>query len=452
MARDPRMQYLQRLHLSYYVRIKVPPSLQSKVGNTHIRKALHTRSLDEANHLKWPMIARIKRELEQLKTADPDGVKAGMYRDAIREANEAGDGQSVETLELLAVEHAEKVHQSTGNLLKAQTWYQLATTDQRPLSELLDEWLDGSEYVSNTKVKHRKAFEEFKAWAGGDCLPSAVDDRMAINYVDMHLKPQKLGNRTKSGKLGSLSAFWNWMGRKLYVTKGFNPWHNHDLPSKVDHKRSPDKRPYTDRELVTLLSGFSAADTTKYSDKTILPSIVLLGLYTGAREEELCKLKVEDIDEVEGAYYVRVVDSKTESGRREFAVSHPIPVAVLRHRLSRVTSGYIYPDLKEFGRDGKRSHYVSKQFGVIRRKLGIPDGTDFHSFRRNLMTLAENLGIEYVPIARYVGHKVSTLMHDTYSGGSWRQTSLKLASQIKYGEEIERAAKGLLRVYAPLAT
>lgn len=342
VAADPRTKYLQKLGHSWYVRIKVPPALQKLAGNTHIRRALHTRSLDEANVLKWPVIARIKRELEQLKRSDPEGTKAQLYRDQITEARNAGDHLSAETLELLAVDDAEKLHEATGSLEKARAWYQLATVDGKSLTELLDEWLDSSEYKAHTKDKHRKAFEEFKVFMGGDCLPSAVTDKVALDYVDDHLRPQKLANRTKSGKLMSLSAFWNWLGSKLYVPKGHNPWKGHKMASKVDHKRNPDKRPYTDEELVKLLSGFMGADKTQYGDKSVMPSIVLLALYTGAREEEICSLKVDDIDEANGAYFVRVQDSKTKAGVRELAISHPVPVAILKHRLSKVKEGHIY--------------------------------------------------------------------------------------------------------------
>lgn len=262
--------------------------------------------------------------------------------------------------------------------------------------------------------------------------------------MDNYLRVQKLGRETKSGRLTSLSTFWGWLGSKLHVAKGSNPWKGHKLSTKVDLKRSPDKRPYTEQELAALLSGFQGAIDTRSKDKTALASLVLLGLYTGARLEELCRLTVEDLSEAEGVYYARVADAKTEAGKREFAISHAVPVAVLKARLAAVKTGFIFPDLKVGGRDQKRSHYVSRQYTVIRRKLGIPDGTDFHSFRRNFMTLAENKGIDYVSVARYVGHQVPTLMHSTYSGGSWRSTSLKLARQVNYGKEIEEAAKGLL--------
>ena len=313
------MKYLQRLHLSYYVRVKVPPSLQKIVGNTHVRKALHTRSLDEANQLKWPMIARIKRELEKLKTSDTTGDKASTYREAIKEARDAEDYDSMETLELLASDHAEEIHKATASLAKAQAWYALATTESKTLGELLDDWLESSEYTTHTKDKHTKAFQELIAYLGGDCLPSAVTDRVAIAYVDSHLKPQKLGNKTKAGKVGSLAAFWKWMGRKLHIPKGFNPWHGHELATKIDLKRNPNKRPYTAAELVALLSGFQGS--SKGKNTATVASLVLLGLYSGARLEELCRLTVDDLDEVDGAFFARVIDSKTEAGKREWAAA-----------------------------------------------------------------------------------------------------------------------------------
>jgi integrase len=444
VATDSKTKYLQKLGHSWYVRIRVPPSLQAKVGNTHIRRALHTRNLDEANALKWAAIASIKRDLGKLRLLDMDGDKARLYRDAINRARESQDYQTVESLELLAEDHAEEIYQSTGNLAKAQDWVTLAITDQKPLSDVLEDWLAKAEYTQQTKDKHRRALGELKAYLKGDWLPSMVTDRVALDYVEEYLKPLKLGKETKAGRLGSLSTFWGWMGKRLIVPKGYNPWHGQDMATKVDLKRSPDKRPYRDEELAKLLSGFQGAIDTRSSDKTALASLVLLGLYSGARLEELCRLTVEDLCEADGVFYANVVDSKTEAGKREFAISHATPVAILRHRLATIKTGFIFPDLKVGGRDQKRSHYVSRQYTVIRRRLGIPDGTDFHSFRRNFMTLMENLGVEYILVARYVGHQIPTLMHSTYSGGSWRQTSLRLANKVSYGEDIDGAAKVLL--------
>jgi len=74
--------YLQQLGLSWYLRVKVPLPLQSKVGNTHIRRALGTRDLDEANRRKWRALAQVHEYFDALSSGDttqrlPDPLRLG---------------------------------------------------------------------------------------------------------------------------------------------------------------------------------------------------------------------------------------------------------------------------------------------------------------------------------------------------------------------------------------
>lgn len=59
---------LQQLGQSWYIRIKIPAALRGRVGNTHIRRALHTRDLDEANRRKWPALAQVRAYLDSLES------------------------------------------------------------------------------------------------------------------------------------------------------------------------------------------------------------------------------------------------------------------------------------------------------------------------------------------------------------------------------------------------
>jgi len=69
------------------------------------------------------------------------------------------------------------------------------------------------------------------------------------------------------------------------------------------------------------------------------------------------------------------------------------------------------------------------------------------------ITMMENLpAIEYIVQARYVGHQIPTIFHKTYSGGSWRQTSLALSQRFKFGPEVEEAATKLMGYASGLAT
>ena len=63
-----KRHYLQQLGQSWYIRIKVPAALRDRVGNTHIRRALHTRDLDEANRRKWLALAQVRAYLDSLES------------------------------------------------------------------------------------------------------------------------------------------------------------------------------------------------------------------------------------------------------------------------------------------------------------------------------------------------------------------------------------------------
>lgn len=123
MAKNPR--YLQKLGLSWYVRVKVPASLQAVVGNTHIRKALHTRDLSVAEKLKWAEVARIKSELNRLKTIDPLQLRAKEWREGLRGLY----GHQRATIEEVISDEAEKIEKETGSYDKAKLWHDLATAD-----------------------------------------------------------------------------------------------------------------------------------------------------------------------------------------------------------------------------------------------------------------------------------------------------------------------------------
>lgn len=58
----------------------------------------------------------------------------------------------------------------------------------------------------------------------------------------------------------------------------------------------------------------------------------------------------------------------------------------------------------------------------------------------------ENLGLDQVKIARYVGHELPTIAFTVYSGGSSDQTNIEVAKRIQYPENVERARGQSLRL------
>jgi integrase len=126
----------------------------------------------------------------------------------------------------------------------------------------------------------------------------------------------------------------------------------------------------------------------------------LLGLYTGARLEELCQLRPDDIGERDGIPFLRIIDLededrqvrttvKTVESRREVPI-HPALVqagflAYVQHVRTK-KKDWLFPDLKP-GAYGKRGANWSKWWGRWRTSLGIGGRAKcFHAFRHLFKT------------------------------------------------------------------
>ena len=171
-----------------------------------------------------------------------------------------------------------------------------------------------------------------------------------------------------------------------------------------------------------------------------------LGLFTGARIDELCSLRQGDV-RIEGGFaYIRIARSKTDAGVRTLAVAHPIPLDVLRarYRKSSPASSQLFPELKGGGYDKKLSWHVGQAFRHHRNKQGLNGETDFHSLRRTFITRLENLRVDQVRIARYVGHSLPTLAFQLYSGGATEATQRATGKIVAYPHPVELAVRQFL--------
>lgn len=410
-----KTQYLQRLGQSWYLRVKVPRALQRQVGNTHIRRALGTRDLDEAVRRKWAALAQVQAYLQALPAA-----QAGPRPPLPKLPAASGP---------FAVNCNPPPHPGLQSIAHAP-----AFTDAG-LDGLLERWLDSSGCLKTTRFQRRQAYAELREFLGGDRTADAVTAALAGEYVDEHLKRSRDSPGTRRRKLSALGAFWEWMASRRFVPKGVNPWKGFRISSKSAAK----KRPYTMPELVRLFSGAPSYPA--------LREIMALGLYTGARIDELCSLTVVDIRWARGAAFVRVAKSKTHAGERTLAVLHSIPVAILKARSHRsdAPASQLFPELRGGGYDKKLSWHVGQAFRYHRNKQTLGGETDFHSLRRTFITRLENLGVDQVHIARYVGHALPTLAFKVYSGGSTETTQRATARAVAYPAAVEAAVRRFLR-------
>lgn len=427
-------RYLCRLGGTWYVRVKVPRPLQGRVGNTHIRRALGTGDLDHANSLKWPLVARIQAHLAALGRSqsatwvDPlasPGIAAGAALGA--PAGSAPDGLA----------DAPAVRSAATALPSRLTTRAIAQGGT--LDALVDRWLSSADYLKQTKQQHREAYGVLRQFLGRDVAPTEVTGELAVEFVDSCIKRTGWSYATKRRKVNSLVAFWNWLAESLVVPKGANPWTGFRLASKGNAgKATRTKRPYSDDELITLFG--------QRPDYPGLADVMVCGLLTGMRIEEVCGLRCSDVTpDEDGCWWVNIRKAKTKAGIRRIAVAHGLLVPILQRRTAAASGkdAQLFPEFRGGGYDAKLSWAVSKAFGRFRKLRGLTGETDFHSFRRTFITTLENLGVDQVQIARYVGHELPTLAFAVYSGGSNEATARAIARRVQVSAEVE----GVLRVF-----
>lgn len=441
-------QYLQKVGNTYYARVKVPRTLQRTVKQTHLRRSLKTSSRAEANLRKHAVVSEIKAELAALRSNPPaDGIpfslaEARAFRAQLEQVRLHGDDDEVETLEIAASDFAERMERLHGTE-RASRWYRVATASGENLKELHDRWLSVSDYKESTKAGHRKALQEVLTYMRNEeARPEDVTQKVAIAYIDHDLMERGLAHATIRDRLVSLGGFWKWLASRGAVRGGINPWAGHKISKKQNPGTRPPKRGYTDAEVVRLLKGNETVK--RWPTYSYLPDLIILGLFTGAREEELCSLTAAQVEASRGHYVFKIKDAKTKAGIRYVAVTHPAPVAVLKRRLKGLSeAAQVFPELTPGGLDDKLSSSAVKAYGRYRRACEVPDGTDFHSFRRSVVTVLERAGVSQVSIARFVGHKVGTLAADTYSDGGTKALALEVAAKVRYSPAVEQAALAL---------
>ncbi len=454
-------KFLQRRGLSWYVRVRVPPALQAAAGSTHIRKALGTKNRAEAERKKWKVVAEIKAHLEELRRGPPP--KPALYvehgdprewSEQLRKlrAGDEHDWMQADAIEWEAQDAAEKIEAKHGEAV-AMRWFKTATTTTKPLDDWLEPWLAGTNYREQTKEAYRRAYRDLRTMLElGDAdviVPEDITDDVAVRFVVDYLPAQGYTPASMSNRIGALSSFWIFLQQRRVVPLQRNPWRGHRVARRaVDGPRSrkspEDERPFTEPELVALLHGTARAKAWDVYPR--VRDLMLLGLYTAARLNELCSLRVSDVtlDQDPEAAIVIIRQGKTEAAKRTIAVTHWAALEVIQRRITgKPAGGQLFDELRPGGPDGKLSWTASKSFTRYRRECGVPDGTDFHSFRRTMLTLMEHKGIDYVAVARMVGHEIPTMMHAVYSAGASREALLKVADATRYSPEVEKAVAGL---------
>lgn len=233
---------------------------------------------------------------------------------------------------------------------------------------------------------------------------SAIEAAEAANRHDL----PTLAVSTINKALGRLQATWVWADKQLDddVPDIFGPM-------KLDEGESARDQadPFSADQLQAIFKTpiYTGCQSERFRKKhgnedmshTSWYWLPLLGLFTGARLNELCQLREEDVCERDGIPYLHLREGE-ETQRIKLHKERVVPIhdtlihlGFLRMVESQRSAGSdrVFPDLKRDS-SGYYSNKSSKDFNDYIDALGIKTKkTKFHSFRHNFKDACRHSGV-----------------------------------------------------------
>jgi integrase len=279
-----------------------------------------------------------------------------------------------------------------------------------------------------------------------------------VSYRDKLLADGK-HPKTVSKYLQLLSTTLRYAGRLKWITG--NPAEG--LTIKETRREDDIRRPYTINEINFIFLALQRDKSIFYEsghhENYWLP---LLGMYTGARVNELAQLLVNDIEIIENIPAIKITSIgdndkrlKTDTARRTLPIHRDLLTLgflVYVKNIKDKGSERLFPSLK-LGPNGYSHYFVSRHFsgkkGWLRTVLpDLEDGVAFHSFRHLITLSLKNLEIPETQIQEIIGHKVTSLAMGRYGKPFDASILLRAINQIEFGL-IPRPVQGQQLIKTP---
>ncbi|HBW9888911.1 tyrosine-type recombinase/integrase [Klebsiella quasipneumoniae] len=221
---------------------------------------------------------------------------------------------------------------------------------------------------------------------------------------------EKKADQTVQNWLTCLGSLYEFARRVHDDIPPDNPFHGHNLEARATIESY---QPFTSDQMQKLLD---AAEPE-------IRNIIMMGLFSGCRLDELASLKKSEIQTVEGVRCFYISKSKTKAGIRHVPI-HSRLSAIVDEYLSHNYGEYLFPQANKINRaDGKKGPFYSQAFTRLRRRV-LPTATDrqcFHSLRGMFITCLDRAGVSESRIGSITGHteqKAKTEAFRTYSQGA----------------------------------
>lgn len=304
---------------------------------------------------------------------------------------------------------SEKEEEEARSIMRDPTTYKPRSPITAPMIEAWAKHLVTQIESVKTRLSHKARIEKISKFLTTEGAPLTFDT------IHRFLNTQGGARQTLTNYMWSGRDFWKWAIKyNAQFRDQFKgqlcPFDGHELP-RTGKAAGESYIPFT-REEVEQLHRMA-----KEKGKKDLEDLIVFAAYTGARLEEIGRLKPEDtmFDENGEPIGFRITEAKTAAGVREVPLN-PALVALYKDRSNSASqnNGYLFKG--GANRNGNRLDGLGKQFGRLKSKA-FSRLHVFHSIRKTATTLLHQAGVGIEVIPYIVGHENPSFTFSVYSSG-----------------------------------
>lgn len=256
-----------------------------------------------------------------------------------------------------------------------------------------------------------------------DIALEKIGRRLVTDFLEIQ-KEKGAADQSRQNWLTCLGSLYEFAKRRYDGIPERNPFHGHNLEAR---RTIESYQPFTPKQMEKLLD---AAEPE-------IRNVILCGLFSGCRLDELTSLKKSEIKMVEDVRCFYISKSKTKAGIRHVPIHFKL-FSIVDEYLSHSFGEYLFPQANKIKRaDGKKGPFYSQAFTRLRRRV-LPASTErqcFHSLRGHFITCLDRAGVSEQRIGAITGHteqKAKTEAFRTYSKGAGMQELADYVELVSY--------------------
>ena len=345
-----KVKGLKKRWNTYYVEKRLPADVRGHFGRARFSRSLKTQDISEAAQLAtttmkdWNALIEAARlviggenldlshlvEMHQKRFAAATN-KIQVFAEA---AHDMGLDPDYGTLD--------KDSQTERVILTglAETTGQLT-----PLDKYIDEFQAFIEYIPYTAAESRRFITE--KFAGEFKYFEQITLEALRDYVQRRLSgsdgKKKWAEATLKKNLGFMKSYWKYCVSHQGLSTSSKIVYDAIIPetpnTKAHKKKTRKKEANHAYSVEECWKIYEAASKKRGKQNELLADLILLGMYTGCRINELCSLELTDVTEDR----ISLPDSKTDAGDRDIPIHRDIQQVIERLKQTS-TDGFLISD------------------------------------------------------------------------------------------------------------